>query len=79
MSKAGFNWKTQLDCCLSCLHAFPASFEKLSVYGKTVYLLSLFHHTTSAYSEVKRTMIARYEGSMGLAQSQLTNVEVCLS
>ena len=26
--------------------------------------------------EVKRTMITKYEGSMGLAQSQLTNVEV---
>ena len=30
-------------------------------------------------SEVKRTMITKYENSMGLAQSQLTNIEVCIS
>ena len=58
---------------------FPPPLRKLSVYDKTVYLLSLFHLTTSAYSEVKRTMITNYEGSMGLAQSQLTNIEVYLS
>ena len=36
------------------------------------------HYTTTAapYSEVKRTMVNQYSDSMGLAQSQLTNVEV---
>ena len=56
---------------------FLRPLRKFSIYDTIVYLLSLFHLNT--YSEVKRTMVTKYSDSMGLAQSQLTNVEVCLS
>ena len=60
----------------ACMH-FLCPLRKFSIDDTIVYSVRLFHLNT--YSEVKRTMVTKYSDSMGLAQSQLTNVEVCLS